>query len=99
MPMSEVACRLAVEAAANHLESPAGGPGLLPVACPALLSRKSRSSSAACPAPGTEAAKRELSITSRTAASLNSGEYLPRWLDTIRSIQLPQFYFGGPCPD
>jgi hypothetical protein len=45
---------------------------------------------------GTEAAKRDYRSTSRTAASLNSGEYLPRWLDTIRSIQLPQFYFGAP---
>ena len=45
----------------------------------------------------TSATVLELSITSRTAASLNSGEYLPRWLATMRSHSVTPILLGGPA--
>ena len=50
-PMSEVAGRMAVQAAAHHLESPAGGAGLLLGGVPGTPPRRSPSSGAASPEP------------------------------------------------
>jgi alanine dehydrogenase len=46
-PMSEVAGRMAVQAAAHHLESPNGGAGLCSAACRGRLRRRSPSSAGA----------------------------------------------------
>ena len=50
-PMSEVAGRMAVQAAAHHLESPAGGAGLLLGGIRAPPPQRSPSSGAASPEP------------------------------------------------
>ena len=49
-PMSEVAGRMSVQAAAQHLESPQGGAGLLG-GVPGTLRRRSRSSAGGSSAP------------------------------------------------